>query len=58
MTSKINSKGQTYYLHSRTGIHGGILFFFSKDKEGEVEIPKGFEIIENQKTHLPLVKRS
>jgi len=50
--SHTNSKGITYYFHKK-----GHLQYFSKDPNGAVEIPDAFEIIENQRTGLPLAKR-
>ena len=48
-----NSKGQKYFLHSK-----GRLFFFSKNAEGAIDLPSNdFEIIENTKTGLPMVRR-
>ncbi len=47
-----NSKGITYYFHRK-----GHLQYFSKDPNGAVEIPPEFEIVENQRTGLPLAKR-
>ncbi len=50
--SHTNSKGLTYFLHSK-----GKLFFFSKKEEGSIDLPEGFNVIENQKTGLPMIKR-
>ncbi len=47
-----NSRGQKYYLHNR-----GKLFFFSKKNEDSIELPEGFNVIENQRTGLPMLKR-
>ncbi|MEM5879041.1 MAG: hypothetical protein QXU74_00930 [Candidatus Aenigmatarchaeota archaeon] len=52
-----NSKGQVYYLHSREGRGGAKLFFFSKDSSGAIDLPEGFEVFENPKTSLPMVRR-
>ncbi len=46
-----NKKGNTYYLHSK-----GRLFFFSKEKKGSIDLPKGYKVIENKKTGLPMLK--
>ena len=48
-----NSKGVTYYLHSK-----GKLYFFSKNEQDSIDLPEGFTVIENQRTGLPMVKRS
>lgn len=52
-----NSKGQVYYLHSREGKGGAKLFFFSKDPNGAIDLPEGFEVFENPKTSLPMIRR-
>lgn len=61
--SVTNSKGQTYYLHSRhVTLRGGrkqtIYFFARKEKEGALEeLPEGYKVVENKRTGLPLLKR-
>lgn len=55
-----NSKGNTYYLHSRkVGKGDAKLYFFAKEeKEGaEEQLPSGYDIVENQRTGLPTLKR-
>jgi len=47
-----NSRGITYYLHSKGKLH-----FFSKKEEESIDLPEEFTVIENQKTGLPMVKR-
>ncbi len=47
-----NSKGKKYYLHNR-----GKLYFFSKKEEGSIELPEGYDVIENPKTGLPMLKK-
>jgi hypothetical protein len=56
-----NSKGVTYYLHSRkTELKSGKnrqLFFFSKEQSGgEDRVPEGYEVAETQ-TGLPVIKK-
>jgi len=46
-----NKKGRVYYLHSK-----GRLFYFAKDKKGGIDLPKGYKVIENKKTGLPMLK--
>ena len=55
--SHTNSRGQTYHLHTREGKGGARLFFFSKDPNGSIDLPPGFQIVENPRTGLPLVKK-
>ena len=58
-----NSKGVTYYLHTRrTPAASGkerVLFFFSKEiKEGVMEaVPAGYNVVE-MKTGLPVLKKA
>ncbi|MEM5802231.1 MAG: hypothetical protein QXQ18_02495 [Candidatus Aenigmatarchaeota archaeon] len=51
--SYTNSKGQTYWLHTK----GGKLFYFSKDPEGAIDLPEGFVVVENPKTGLPMIRK-
>ena len=61
--SHVNSKGQTYYLHSReVTLKGGRLqriFFFGREaKEGAIDaLPGGYIIVENTRTGLPILKK-
>jgi hypothetical protein len=58
-----NSKGVTYYLHTRrTPAASGkerVLFFFSKEiKEGVMDaVPAGYNVVE-MKTGLPVLKKA
>ena len=58
-----NSKGNTYYLHSRdTTLRNGrqqTLYFFAKEvTDGELDaVPEGFEVSES-KNGLPVLKRT
>ena len=57
-----NSKGVTYYLHTRKQPSASgkerTLFFFSKEiKEGVMEaVPAGYQVVE-MKTGLPVLKK-
>ena len=57
-----NSKGITYYLHSRrTPLKNGrerVLYFFAKtEKEGALDdVPEGYEVSET-KNGLPVLKK-
>lgn len=55
--SHTNSRGQTYWLHSREGKGGAKLFFFSKSSEGSIDLPEGMEVFENPRTGLPMLRR-
>ena len=58
-----NSKGVTYYLHTRrTPAASGkerVLFFFAKEiKEGVMDaVPAGYNVVE-MKTGLPVLKKA
>jgi len=55
--SHVNSKGQTYWLHSRdVGSKGAKLFFFSKSQDGAVDLPPVYTVMEGP-TGLPMVKK-
>ncbi len=47
-----NSKGIIYYLHQK-----GTLFFFSKKEEEGIDLPEGYEVVENERTGLPMLKK-
>lgn len=55
--SHTNSRGQTYWLHSREGKGGAKLFFFSKSQEDAVDMPDHLEVFENERTGLPMVRK-
>ena len=56
--------GKTYYLHSRdVTLRGGreqtIYFFAQTEKEGVMdELPAGYQVSENPRTGLPLLKKA
>lgn len=55
--SYTNKKGVTYWLHEKEGKGGAKLFYFSKNPENSVDLPEGFEVVENEKTGLPIIKK-
>jgi len=53
-----NSKGKTYFLHSRDSRYGGgKLYFFSSKQEGEIELPVHLKVIENPRNGMLMVKK-
>ncbi len=54
---KTNAKGQKYYLHSNVGANNNTLFFFSKKEENGIDLPEGYDVIENPRTGLPMLKK-
>jgi hypothetical protein len=59
-----NSRGNTYFLHSRNvTLKGGrkqtIYFFAKKVGQGAIDaLPAGYKIIESSRTGLPILKKS
>jgi len=58
-----NSRGNTYYLHSRNvTLKGGrkqmIYFFAKKVGQGAADrLPAGYKVIESKRTGLPILKK-
>lgn len=56
--------GETYYLHSKdVTLRGGrlqtIYFFARVEKEGAMdELPEGYEVMENSRTGLPMLRKA
>ncbi len=48
-----NSRGQTYWLHAK-----GNLRFFSKQQEGSIDMPEGYEVAkECKRSGMPMIKK-
>ncbi len=62
--SHTNSKGVTYYLHSKDVVlRGGkkqTIYYFAKDERPEAidELPDGYEVVENPRNGFLTLKRS
>ena len=59
-----NKKGQKYYLHTKdVTLRGGnrkqTIYYFAREvKPGSLDaVPAGFEVVENKKTGLPVLRR-
>lgn len=59
-----NKKGDTYYLHSKeVTLRGNLqmrIYYFKREVDAEFALdalPEGREVIENERTGLPLVRR-
>lgn len=58
-----NSKGQTYYLHSKdVTLRGGrqqTIYYFAREvKAGAIDsVPAGYEVIETKRTGMPVLKK-
>ena len=48
-----NSKGKKYYLHAR----GKLFYFAGAEKENVIDLPEGYDIVENERTGLPMLKK-
>lgn len=59
-----NKKGVDYFLHSkqvklRSGRTQTIYFFAKQAKDGALDsVPSGFMVVENDRTGLPILKKS
>lgn len=63
--SYTNSKGQTYYLHTKqVTLKGNLqmqIYYFKREVDDQFaidELPEGREVVENKRTGLPLVRRA
>ena len=58
-----NSKGQTYYLHTRkVTLKNGrqqVIFFFARDvRDGALdEVPAAYQVVETSRTGMPVLKK-
>ena len=55
--------GETYFLHSKeVTLRGGrkqVIFYFARDERPNAcELPDGYEVLENPRTGLPMLKKS
>ncbi|HKY73927.1 MAG TPA: hypothetical protein VJ246_01290 [Patescibacteria group bacterium] len=59
-----NSKGQTYYLHTRkVTLKNGrvqVIYFFARDvRDGSMDaVPDGYKVIETKRTGMPVLKKA
>lgn len=59
-----NSKGQTYYLHTRkVTLKNGrvqVIFFFARDvRDGSMDaVPAGYAVMETKRTGMPVLKKA
>jgi hypothetical protein len=61
----VNSKGTPYILHRRevtlrgSGRKQTIYFFAREEKEGALDdLPAGYQVVENTRTGLPILKKA
>lgn len=59
-----NSKGQTYYLHSKNvTLRGGrkqMIYYFAREAGAGAldEVPDGYQVMEAKRTSLPMLKKA
>ena len=58
-----NSKGKTYYLHSKdVTLRGGrqqtIYYFAGDERSNACDLPAGKKVVESERTGLPLIKKA
>ena len=60
-----NSKGQTYFLHTKeVTLRGGrlqrIYYFAREEKPNDAldAMPEGYQVVENKRTGLPMLKKA
>lgn len=62
--SYTNSKGQTYYLHSKNvTLKNGrtqTIYYFARDvRAGSMDaVPAGYTVVETQRTGMPVLKKA
>ena len=55
--------GDTYFLHSKeVTLRGGrkqVIYYFAREqKENACDLPNGYEVMENSRTGLPMLRRA
>jgi hypothetical protein len=62
--SYTNSKGQTYYLHSKdvTLKNGRVqtIYYFAREVREDAleEVPAGYKVVETKRTGMPVLKKA
>ena len=62
-STESKKSGVTYYLHSKeVTLRGGrkqVIYYFAKEeKDNACDMPDGYEVMENPKTGLPMLRRA
>ncbi|MFA6049563.1 MAG: hypothetical protein WC792_06490 [Candidatus Micrarchaeia archaeon] len=63
--SYANKKGVQYYLHAKVvatvetadGPRESKIYYFSRDSKDAISLPDGFQVVESQRTGLPVLKK-
>lgn len=59
-----NSKGQAYFLHGKmVTLRGGRkqqIYYFAREEKADAlgELPSGYEVTENKRTGLPMLRKA
>ena len=61
-STKSKKTGETYFLHSKeVTLRGGrqqVIYYFARDERANAcELPDGYEVVENSRTGLPMLKK-
>lgn len=62
--SHTNSKGQTYFLHGKiVTLRGGRkqqIYYFAREEKADAmdDLPDGYQVVENKRTGLPMLKKA
>jgi hypothetical protein len=56
-SSYTNKQKKKYWLHSKTGRGGTVLYYFSTEPAESIPMPPGYYVIESSKTGLPVLKK-
>ena len=54
--SYVSKKGDTWWLHERKS-HNATLYYFTKEEDRAIPLPKNYYVVENQTTSLPVLKK-
>lgn len=62
-SAKSKKTGETYILHSKeVTLRGGrkqVIYFFARtEREGSCDLPDGYEVMENSRTGLPMLRKA
>jgi hypothetical protein len=60
---KSEKSGKTYHLHSKTVTLKNTgkqqtIYFFSVKPEESIDLPDGYQVVQNQRSGLPFLKRA
>lgn len=62
MYSYTNQRQKTYFLHSKdvylkSSSRNQTIYFFSFNEEGAIDLPEGYEVVENTRSGLPFLRK-